>query len=222
MAGFGAVGLTQTAIGMLIDQRAIVLYEQPDIEEKENTDASWLERQKQDNKEASGLWGLQFKYNELFTGLLDGQGVEKIANVAGINPYGISYVEAKVNKESELCDHPVETGAILTDSSIILPTTAEIVIAMPTLYFEDIYNQIEEFRILKKKIILQTKYGVYRNLVIKDVSFDLEHDTIDRAKFTLVLREIQEFISSTEEKSVSNNAKEASDVSTENTGTQVA
>lgn len=219
MAGFGAVGLTQTAIGALIDQRAIVLYEQPLFEEVTH-DSSWLE--KQAFKVSRSLWGSQFKYNELFTGLLDGTGTGKLANVAGVNPYGVSYIEAKVNKESELCDHPVESGAILTDASIDLPTSAEVVIAMPTLYSEDIYQQIEEFRVDKKKIILQTKYNVYRDLVIKDLSYELEHDTIDRAKFTLTLREVQEFISSTESEDVSNNAEEPSDVSTENTGTQVA
>ena len=29
MAGFGSVSLVQTAVGMLLDQRAIVLYKQP-------------------------------------------------------------------------------------------------------------------------------------------------------------------------------------------------
>ena len=57
MAGFGSISLAQTVIGTLIDQRAVVLYKQPEIDTKLN----WLERK---------IFGAGFSYDELFSGLL--------------------------------------------------------------------------------------------------------------------------------------------------------
>ena len=64
---------------------------------------------------------------------------------------------------------------------------------MPTFFAERIYKQmLDMFKDKKEKIILQTKYGVYKNLVIQNISYELEKDTIDRTVFTLELREVQE------------------------------
>lgn len=213
MAGFGSVSLTQTAVGALLDQRAIVLYEQPEIDNKEVSSLSYE------------LWGEQFIYNELFSGLLAGTGVERVANVAGANPYGISYMSAKVNIESDLCDHPVEDGTIITDASIVLPVSAEVEVAMPTLFAERIYAQMEDlFKQKKKKIILQTKYAVYKNLVLQNIEYELEHNTIDRTKFILTLREIQEVSTYGDFNNVASaeNISNGSDATTINTGTQIA
>ena len=219
MAGFGAVGLTQTAVGALLDQRAIVLYEQPEIDKQDdNGIGTSISRE---------LWGNQFKYKELFSGLLSSAGViGQAANVAGANPYGITYIDAKVNIESELCDHPVEKGMVITDASIILPVSAEVTVAMPTHFAENIYNSMKDLYTLKKpKIILQTKYGLYKNLVLQNIEYELEPNSIDRAKFILTLREVQEIDAvgnMKEDVSNADNVANGSDASTVDTGGQVA
>lgn len=218
MAGFGIVSLTQTAVGSLIDQRAVVLYEQPKDEPvREDSLLSDVENE---------LFGSAFKYKELFSGLLDDLGVvSSVANITGTNPYGITYIEAKVNIESELCDHPVEKGTIITDASILLPVSAEVIVAMPTFFAERIYQQMKDLLEKKEKMtILQTKFGVYRNLVLQNMEYELEHETIDRAKFILSFREIQEVDSYGDFKNVanSNQIENPSDATTINTGTQTA
>lgn len=187
MAGFGSISLTQTIIGTLIDQRAVVLYKQPS--DFIGFDKSWVQEYV-----LGEVWGYAFSYEELFSGLLGGLGaLSSIPEVTGLNPYGITYIDAKVDIESDLCEHPVEDGTKIVDASIILPVKAEVNVAMPTFFAERIYNQmIDMFEKKKEKIILQTKYGVYKNLVIQNISYALEKDTIDRTVFTLELREVQE------------------------------
>ena len=215
MAGFGSISLAQTVIGTLLDQRAIVLYKQPD----EIAENDWVQEYI-----ISELWGNTFKYEELFSGLLSGNGdLTSLANVVGVNPYGITYIDAKVNVESDLCDHPLEKGSLVTDASILLPVSADITVAMPTFFAERIYKQIEKmYKNKEPKIILQTKYSLYKNMVLKDFDYDLDAATIDRTKFKLSLREIQEVKTYGEFNSGNKNVKKASDVSTVDIGTQIS
>lgn len=221
MAGFGSISLVQTAIGTLLDQRAVVLYKQP-------TD-DIISKKTLVGKITSELVGNAFEYEELFAGLarmLGSDVLTRITNVTGTNSYGITYMEAKVNVESDLCDHPIETGAVVTDASIVLPVRAEVVVVMPTFFAERIYEQMYGmFKTKKEKIILQTKYGLYKNLVLQNIEYSLEHETIDRTRFTLTLREIQEgFINDTLSEVASEAEKIAvsSDATTINIGSQMA
>lgn len=214
MAGFGSLSLAQTVIGSLIDQRAVVLYKQPNID----LGLNWLER---------NILGGGFTYEELFSGLLGGLGVvSSVANLTGTNPYGITYMDAKVNIESDLCDHPIEDGTLLTDACIILPVSAEVNVAMPTFFAERIYNQMKDlFEKKESKIILQTKYGIYKNLVIQNMSYELEKNTIDRTVFSLTLREIQDapvYGDFGQIVAQAGNVAVGSDANTVNTGTQMA
>lgn len=223
MAGFGSISLTQTIIGSLIDQRAVVLYKQP----KDKVDA--LSKYNLVNDLVHELYGNALQYEELFSGLVSELGndiLTKTANITGTNPYGITYISANVNIESDLCDHPIETGRVLTDASIIKPKTAQVEVAMPTFFAERIYQSMLKLQEAKEdKIILQTKYGVYENLVLQSFSYGLDRNTVDRTVFTLILREIMEvepygefnFLASE-----ASNIKDASDSDTISNGTQVA
>ena len=107
-----------------------------------------------------------------------------------------------------------------------MPVSAEVTVAMPTFFAERIYDQMRSmFELKKDKIILQTKYGLYKNLVLQNIEYELERSTVDRTKFVLTLRQIQEantydFYS----KKVAEAEKiaKASDSTTVNTGSQVA
>lgn len=229
MAGFGSISIAQTVIGTLLDQRAVVLYKQPQFESGIDVTSWWSNFA---YNATSELWGNQFRYEELFSGLLSGYEstdfglLEKIANITAANPYGISYLDAKVDIESDLCDHPIETGALITDASIILPVTAEVTVAMPTFFAERIYNQMYDlYHDKKSKIILQTKYGIYQDLVLQNISYELEYSKVDRTIFTLVLREIQEAQASGEftfRSETANYIGVSSDANTVNMGTQIA
>lgn len=227
MAGFGSISLTQTVIGTMLDQRAVVLYKQPNNYEKKiikDSSAVFI------SNLTEQLWGRQFEYEELFAGLASKLGSDiltRIANVAGANPYGITYMSGKVDIESDLCDHPIEDGTIITDASVVLPITAEVVVAMPTFFAERIYAQMDDlYRKKEDKIILQTKYGIYDNLVLKDMTYEMEYDKVDRTIFTLSLRQVQE-VSSYGDFRFNNIASpdkivESSDATTIKTGTQMA
>lgn len=215
MAGFGSISLAQTVVGTLLDQRAIVLYAQPEVT------AGALAY----NRTLLDIGGLGVQgYQELFSGLLGEAGiVGTTANQLGVNPYGITYIDAKVNLESDLMEHPTEIGVDMTDTAIRKPTTAEVTVAMPTHFANEIYESMQRyFGNGSKQIILQTKYGVYTNMVLKDISYELVRDKIDRTVFTLSLREIQLAYEWFADEFNSTDVVNGSDASTVSGGSQMA
>lgn len=182
--------LAETAVGSVIDQRSVVLYEQEDFVDVKSeilsdllteSDGTMLYPTVQDFVQKRTL-------KELFTGMR----VPYLSDINGFNMWGISYQDANVNIESDLCDHPIETGQVITDASIIRPISAEVNIVMPTAFYTAIYEQVAQYYREKKKIVLLTKFGVYSNMVIQAMPYKLEKGTVDRPIITLKLRQIME------------------------------
>lgn len=168
--------LAETVVGALTDQRSLVLYEQPET--------------KIASDETEDLLALVDKNQlvELFTGI----GVPYISKINGFNMYGISYVKGDIDISSDLCDHPTETGSVITDNAIINPITIKIEVAMPTALYTRIYAQMVKYYQQKKFIIVQTKFAMYRNMVIQNMPYKLDNSTVDRPIIELVLRQVME------------------------------
>ena len=172
--------LAETVVGSIVDTRPVVLYEQP-----EKIDFTTVS----DTAE-SQLWDLVNKneLKELFTGI----GVPILSKINGFNMYGISYMKAEVDISSDLCDHPTEVGSVITDNAIIQPISINLEVAMPTALYTRIYTQMIKLYQEKKFIIVQTKFAMYRNMVIAAMPYKLETGTIDRPVVELQLRQVME------------------------------
>lgn len=218
MAGFGTVGLIQTGVGLLIDQRAVVLYSQPDDSETTKVldslkDASADEIAKKQAELSKPV--------ELFRGLA----IPILSDLNGINALGVSYLTANIEPTSELAEHPVETGTMVTDAAIINPLSAKVRIALPRMFYTRIYSDLEKkYFIGKKKIILQTKLAVYKNMVLQNMPHDLTNETVDRVVIDLDLRQVIDVVPQMTSTVSGNNtikentSKTASDADTVNEG----
>lgn len=178
--------LAETVVGSMIDQRAVVLYEQTDLGDVK----SELEKM----FEGTMLYPTieDFVRKRALTELFTGTDIPYLSEINGFNMWGISYMNAEVSITSDLCDHPVETGQVITDSSIENPITATVNIVMPTAFYTKIYEQVLDYYKNKKKIILLTKFGMYKNMVIKSMPYKLQHGDVDRPVIALTLRQIME------------------------------
>lgn len=193
--------LAETVVGSVIDQRSVVLYAQEDftdtkkelIDQKAKQYDSWIDRNI-NSRLAKELmptvedYVKKRKLTELFTGA----DIPYLSEINGYNMWGISYMSGEVSITSDLCDHPIETGQVITDASIRNPISAKIDIVMPTAFYEKLYKQVYDYYESKKKIMLLTKFGLYMNMVIKEMPYKLEHGSVDRPTISLTLREIME------------------------------
>ena len=207
--------LSETVVGSIIDTRSLVLYEQP-----QKIDFTTVS----DTAESS-LWDLVNKNElvELFTGI----GVPYLSKINGFNMYGVSYIKGEVDISSDLCDHPTETGSIITDNAIINPISMTIQVAMPTALYTRIYTQMIKYYQEKTFILVQTKFAMYRNMVIEAMPYKLDNESIDRPVVELQLRQVMEVspqytnATLTTGNSITN-AKDGEDNDTEDRGRLVA
>ena len=116
----------------------------------------------------------------------------ELSDINGFNAYGVSYLDGKVSISSDIAEHPIEDGSVITDAAIIKPITAEVRIVMPTALYTRVYQQIYDYYVKKQKIMLKTKFGMIKNMVIAEMPFELKMEEIDRPVITLSLREIIE------------------------------
>lgn len=180
--------LSEVVVGSIIDTRALVLYEQPENIDFDNI-VRTVDEETGEVKEES-IFSLvdRRQLKELFTGF----DVPYVSKINGMNIYGISYVKADVDITSDICDHPVETGSVITDTAIIQPISIKVQIALPTAFKTRIYNEMIKYYQTKKYIMVQTPVAMYRNMIIESMPFALENETIDRPVIELSLRQIQE------------------------------
>lgn len=214
--------LAETVVGSLIDTRAVILYKQPDGDLDQILSANNLQTSETLSETVrSTIMQLVrgTSLEELFTGIE----VAYLSQINGYNAYGVSYMSADVNISSDLCQHPLETGEIITDNAIINPVKATVRISMPTAFYTHIYEQIERYFYEKTKIMLQTKFKMYRNMVITALPYKLDNASVDRPQVELELEQVLEAETEYVELKIDSSAcLDASDGDTVNYGRQYA
>lgn len=190
---FNSLPLAQTVVGTLTEQRNIVLYKQEDnfgntVLDVLTKGGDIEEVVKANVSELVGYLVQKNELEELFTGI----DVPYLSRLNGYNAFGVSYVDGKVSIASDIAEHPIEDGTMITDAAILKPVTAEIRVAMPTALYTRIYQQISDYYTKKKKIMIKCKFGMIRDMVIAEMPFELKPDEVDRPIITLKLRQIIE------------------------------
>ena len=186
-----ALVLSETVVGSILDTRALVLYEQP-------TDIDFSKDSRYTTDEEGNTVETQLldlvdsrKLKELFTGFSD-EKYTRVSKINGWNAYGVSYIKADIDISSDLCDFPIESGSVVTDNAIVQPISMKIQAALPTAFATRIYAEMIKYYQQKKYIMVQTKFAMYRNMVIQAMPFKLENETVDRPVVELNLRQVME------------------------------
>lgn len=187
------LALMQNVVGSTLEQRSVVLYKQDDdyklpVGEALSSGADFMGLVSANVEEVVGYLVQKNELEELFTGIE----LPYLSDINGFNAYGVSYLDGKVSISSDIAEHPIEDGSVITDAAIIKPITAEVRIVMPTALYTRVYQQIYDYYVKKKKIMLKTKFGMIKNMVIAEMPFELKMEEIDRPVITLSLREIIE------------------------------
>lgn len=128
----------------------------------------------------------------------------------------IKYLTLAVKQDSKLMEHPVETGAVISDHKVIYPLELEIQALVNPNDLQDIYFNLELSYKDSAFFTIQTKADIYENLVL----VSLPHSENSKyANFLLVgARFKQVILAKTQTEFSSSNA---ADSSTTNRGTQL-
>lgn len=129
-----------------------------------------------------------------------------------------SIISCRVSDQSKLMEHPIESGAKISDHKVFEPRTIDLTIAL-TQYgysaeYRELFNLYRDCTIMK----LQTKAQVYNNLQIASIPHEEKVETMSRLMFNIQLKEAivvtSQFVAATSQK------KRAADKQTVEVGQQ--
>ena len=100
-------------------------------------------------------------------------------------------IKAVIKEEAKLMEHPVESGAIITDHRIILPVQIELSLILLSEDYQDVYKQIRQIYFSSTLVVVQTRAGVYENQIIQSMPHEEDPEQYDVLVMALSLKQVQ-------------------------------
>jgi len=124
-------------------------------------------------------------------------------------------IKATVKEESKVMEHPIETGAIVTDHRIVLPVEIELSLILNSLDYTNTYKSIRQYYLNGTLLVVQTRTGIYQNQLISSIPHEESPDQYNAISMAISLKEVQ-FVTA----KFSKRTKKPSDSDTTGRGTQ--
>jgi hypothetical protein len=132
---------------------------------------------------SAGLNLLSNKVNFDVVGIYDSQSLRQLFERA--RP-----LKAMVVETSKIMDQPVETGVIISDHHIINPKIIDLPLLIQNEFYTSTYQQIRDAFINATLLTVQTKAGVFPNMIIADMPHQEDPDMFDVITMALRLKEV--------------------------------
>lgn len=100
-------------------------------------------------------------------------------------------MKARVRESSRVMQHPLENGKQISDFRIILQNQVEIPLIIPSPFYSSTYQQIKSLFLNATLLSVQTKTGVYPNMIIADMPHEEDPAMYDSITLGLHLTEVQ-------------------------------
>lgn len=99
-------------------------------------------------------------------------------------------LNAEVRESSMIMKHPVETGTVIADNHIINPVEINILLIIKSEFYNSVYGQIKQAFVSSELLSVQTRTGLYSNMIIADMPHIENPDAYDAVTMHLRLVEI--------------------------------
>jgi hypothetical protein len=100
-------------------------------------------------------------------------------------------IKATVRPSSRLMEHPLETGAFISDHRIILQTQIELSLILQSADYRTAYREITQLFLNATILMVQTRSGIYSNQVIMEPPVEEDPDMYDTLSVALKLKQVQ-------------------------------
>lgn len=100
-------------------------------------------------------------------------------------------IKAAVKEESKPMEHPLETGAVVTDHRVILPVEIDLSLVLSSGDYRGTYRQIRDLFYKGELLTVQTRTESYRNMTIVSMPHEENADAFDVVMLALALKEAQ-------------------------------
>lgn len=102
---------------------------------------------------------------------------------------GVRPIKAQINETSKTMEHPLETGALVTDHRVLLPTEIELSTLVTQAEFRDVYRQVKDIYLRGDLLTVQTRTDSYTSMLISAMPHEESADIQDGIALVLKLRE---------------------------------
>jgi hypothetical protein len=98
-------------------------------------------------------------------------------------------IKATIKEQAKVMEHPIETGAVITDHRIILPVEIELSMILLPQSYQDTYKAIRSYYLNGTLLVIQTKTGIYENQLISSMPHEETPEQYDAITVNLSLRQ---------------------------------
>lgn len=102
---------------------------------------------------------------------------------------GVRPVKATIHEVSKPMEHPLETGALVTDHRIVLPIDIELTTLVTAEDYREVYRQVKDIYLRGDLLTVQTRTDSYPSMLITSMPHEESGDMQDGVALTLTLRE---------------------------------
>lgn len=99
-------------------------------------------------------------------------------------------IKATIKEEAKAMEHPLETGAVVTDHRVVLPVEIELSLVLGAADFRGTYRQIRDLFAKGELLTVQTRTDSYRNMTITGMPHEESPDAYDVINLGLMLKEV--------------------------------
>lgn len=102
---------------------------------------------------------------------------------------GVRPIKATIREEAEPMEHPLETGALITDHRIILPVDIELSTVVAAEDYREVFRQVKDIYLRGDLLTVQTRTDSYPSMLITGIPHEETGDMQDGITLILILRE---------------------------------
>lgn len=101
-------------------------------------------------------------------------------------------ISANVVEDSKICEHPIESGAVIADHKVFNPVEIDIRFVLPAFLYAPLLNEIKNIYKNSPKLRIGTKEGFFNNMVLTAKPHEEKAETVDRVIFDLHFTQVIE------------------------------
>lgn len=100
-------------------------------------------------------------------------------------------IKATIMRASKAMEHPLETGATITDHRIVLPVNIELSFVLASEDYRAVYQQVRDLFKRGELLTVQTRVDSFPSMLIEKMPHDETPDMLDGVALALSLKEAQ-------------------------------
>lgn len=99
-------------------------------------------------------------------------------------------IKAQITETNKVMQHPVETGATITDHVVTEPVAIELSLIFSTFFYKAAYEEIKQLSIKRTLLTVQTRVAAYTNMIISGMPHQEDAEMYDTITMGLKLQEV--------------------------------